>query len=381
MNKNNRFEIISLYLCGCIFFVYLSLGFISNLIYKAPEVSMAERRVLKTFPDLWVETGNGVVKWNETIMAEFEEYALDNFIGRDFFRRIKAYVVYDILRQKDNHGIFVVNKSAAKVIAINEKSIEQSAEKIKRMKELLPKKLNVYYAVIPDKGFYMDKVMGYPKVDYDMVERILLGKLPNIQSISLKEVLSEEDFYKTDLHWRQEKLTDVLTRLSDSMDVKPPSLEIKKEKEFKSFYGVYYSQSALPLAPDQLICLTTDDVQKVRVSYLNTITMKMEEGPMYDESLFKGADPYDVYLRGPQPLIVIDNPKAETEKELYLFRDSYSSSLAPLLAGSYKKITLIDLRYLASPYVKELVNFKEDSDVLFLYSIQILNDSSLLLVK
>ena len=57
-----------------------------------------------------------------------------------------------------------------------------------------------------------------------------------------------------------------------------------------------------------------------------------------------------------------------------MFRDSFGSSLAPLLAGSYRKITLIDLQYISSDLLESYVCFQEQ-DVLFLYSALIWNQS------
>lgn len=380
-SKVKKTEKICSYLSGILFFFLLCVGFIANLYYRAPEVSLSERRVLKSFPNFLVYTGAGTRKRNEKFAVEFEEYALDNFIGRDFFRRIKAYAAYDFFRQKDNHGIYVSDGNAYKLLKINELSIAQSAEKIKKMRKLLPDHLNVYYSVIPDKGAYVNTNQGYPGVDYEKIERILADKMPEFQYINLRDKLQTESFYKTDIHWKQEKLDDVLMQLSKAMNFEEIAMEEVKKRIFNNFYGVYYGQSALPLSSDKLICLQTSSLSNAKVSYFNTKTKQMEEGAMYDELLFNGTDPYDVYLRGPQPLIMIENPDAATEKELYLFRDSFSSSLAPLLTGSYKKITLIDLRYLAGPVVEEFVKVKENSDILFLYSIQILNDSSLFLIN
>ena len=49
--------------------------------------------------------------------------------------------------------------------------------------------------------------------------------------------------------------------------------------------------------------------------------------------------------------------------------------LAPLLIPYYKKITLIDLRYISADIVNEYVDFN-DKDVLFAYSTLIINNSS-----
>lgn len=81
-----------------------------------------------------------------------------------------------------------------------------------------------------------------------------------------------------------------------------------------------------------------------------------------------GNDPYELFLSGSISLLSIENPNAETDRELIVFRDSFGSSLAPLLAEGYAKITLADIRYLPSSQMGKLLDFT-DADVLFLYSV------------
>jgi hypothetical protein len=89
-------------------------------------------------------------------------------------------------------------------------------------------------------------------------------------------------------------------------------------------------------------------------------------------------DPYDVYLDGAKPLISLTNTKATSGKELIIFRDSFGSSLAPLLLCGYSKITLIDLRYVSSDALERYMDFENTDDVLFIYNSQILNNSYML---
>ena len=57
-----------------------------------------------------------------------------------------------------------------------------------------------------------------------------------------------------------------------------------------------------------------------------------------------------------------------------IFRDSFASSITPLLIEYYSKITVIDNRYIHSSFYLENVEYK-DQDVLFLYSTLIANES------
>ena len=88
-------------------------------------------------------------------------------------------------------------------------------------------------------------------------------------------------------------------------------------------------------------------------------------------------DSYDVFVGGASPIEKITNPNSNTDKELILFRDSFGSSIAPLLVENYKSITLVDMRYMNMNLLKEKVEFK-NKDILILYSTLIVNDSSTL---
>lgn len=98
---------------------------------------------------------------------------------------------------------------------------------------------------------------------------------------------------------------------------------------------------------------------------------------IYDLEKLSGSDPYDVYLSGAQSLLRIENPNAKTDRELIIFRDSFGSALAPLLLQDYKRVTLVDIRYVSSQLLGNFLTF-QNQDVLFAYSTLILNNSSTL---
>jgi hypothetical protein len=212
----------------------------------------------------------------------------------------------------------------------------------------------------------------------------LAGILGEIEYIGLFEVLSADDFYRTDLHWDQTKIVGIAEKLGSAMGFSDRLETSFETRPAGAFRGAYAGQLALPLPPDELTYLNSDILDKAKVSYFNPAADMWEQGPMYDLSAAGGRDPYDLFLKGAKPLITIENPSAKTTRQLYLFRDSFGSSLAPLLASAYAKITLIDMRYIDSrileAYVGENGFARENADVLFLYSSQILNNSEILLI-
>ena len=58
-----------------------------------------------------------------------------------------------------------------------------------------------------------------------------------------------------------------------------------------------------------------------------------------------------------------------------IFRDSFGSSIAPLLAQGYARVTVVDIRYMTSAAAARLVDLTAADDVLFLYSTGVLNHS------
>ena len=139
------------------------------------------------------------------------------------------------------------------------------------------------------------------------------------------------------------------------------------------FYGVYCGQSALPLAPDMLRYLTSETLLGCTVYDYETDST----GPVYDLPALEGEDPYSVFLSGSKSLLTITNPSADTDRELVIFRDSFASSLAPLLTSAYAKITLVDIRYVQPERLGRWLTF-DSQDVLFLYSVSVLNHSETL---
>jgi hypothetical protein len=186
------------------------------------------------------------------------------------------------------------------------------------------------------------------------------------------ESLNADMFYKTDLHWDQSKISGVASHLLSSMNANSvlSSFPVVTVGEWN---GVYAGQMALPVTPDMM---TYVDVPGLNVKYLNYRTLEFDEGPLYDFERFDGIDPYDFFLRGPQPLIIIENPSAP-QRELYLFRDSFGSTLAPLMMEAYSKITVIDLRYINLQILDQFIEFSAGADALFIFSSQIFNNPSI----
>ena len=192
-----------------------------------------------------------------------------------------------------------------------------------------------------------------------------------MEYINLFECLQLEDYYVTDIHWKQENLSKVVEKLSKQMNFTVNNIYTKNE--IIEFNGLYAGQLPVKTKQDKICTLTNQTVENATVYHYEN----GKQTKVYDEEKLNSNDKYDIYLSGPTPMITIENKEAKTNKELIIFRDSFASSLAPLLIEGYSKITLIDIRYMRSKDIEKYVKI-ENQEVLFLYSTLVLNNSSIL---
>ena len=351
--------------------------------------SESERRVLAKFPDVSMET---IIEGK--FMQEFESYSLDQFPARDWFRSVKALASYGIFQKMDNNDIYLADGHLAKMeYPMQPKMLDYAASHMEKIYETYLKNNNskCYFSIVPDKNYFLAKENGYLSIDYEEMVSYMKGKMYFTEYVDIFDLLSIDDYYKTDTHWRQEKITDVAEYLKNAMlehegelsnSVEAEIISSKQEdilndnyeiKELETpFYGVYYGQAALPVKPDKLYYLNNSVLEGCKV--VSYDTGKAVETVIYNMDKANGNDAYEIFLSGTSALQVIENPAAPKERELIVFRDSLGSSLIPLLVDEYSKITVIDTRYVNSLLLGNLVDF-HGQEVLFIYSTLILNNS------
>lgn len=349
-------------LTGIVGFVF---GCLCLLVWITPdeEHSVSERRKLTQMPELTWET-----VLNGKFMSQFEEYSLDQFPFRDLFRSIKAVTSL----KADNNDVYVVDGVINSMdYPLREDSLDYAAERFYNVYDMYLKDAgcDVYLSVIPDKNYFYAAENGYLAVDYDKLISTVKEANSYMTYLDILPYLEGSDYYRTDTHWKQECIADVaevlLAGMGSAVEASYETVQMEED-----FYGVYYGQAALPLESDRISYLTNSVIGKYQVyDYQNG-----KEIAVYEESKMAEDDPYELFVGGPISLATIDNPSCDNEKHLIVFRDSFGSSLAPLLAQGYAKTTLIDIRYIQPAVLKNFVDFTE-ADVLFIYSTMVLNNS------
>lgn len=342
-----------------VFIIYISSFSILSIIIPDKEISNTERRKLNTFPTF---------EYNSKWINKLDKYFLDHFVLREQFRNIKAKYNYQVLNKLENNDIYLKDNYIFKSnYPTNKKSINNFKTKIKELSSLFTENNTIYMMVIPDKNYYLDS-NDFLSIDYDYIYE----EINNLgyQIIDIRNILNLYDYYETDTHWRQENLNKVIKEMSKFLNFTYEDIVYTKNT-YNNFYGVYYGESAINRNPEKLVYLTNDVLNNIEVKYLENSNLNT----IYNINKLTGLDSYDVYLDGASSFIEITNINTTSTKELVIFRDSFGSSITPLLVNYYHKITLIDNRYITSNNFKNLINFN-NQDILFMYSTLLINDSN-----
>lgn len=293
---------------------------------------------------------------------------MDNFYQRETFRKLKTSVELDVFKKQDVNKIYKYNDFLVEQIyPLDEKSVTNLTNKINYIKDSYLKETNkIYYSIIPDKNYYTDN--NHLKLDYDKMKQIMQNNLKDLQYIDIFQDLGLDSYYYTDSHWKQEKLQNVAKTIAQNMNFNIS--ENYNEQKITTFKGVYAGQLPINTKEDEIRILINNTIGYANVYNYET----KEQGEIYNLKKLNGYDKYDIYLSGATPLIEISNSNNKENKTLIIFRDSYASSLAPLLTEGYSKITLVDTRYISPKILNEYVDF-ENADILFLYSTLVINSS------
>ncbi|MBE6541128.1 MAG: hypothetical protein E7672_01630 [Ruminococcaceae bacterium] len=370
-NKTKNIVVSSVFIAFLAFFAVMCVYSYFNPV----ETSTAERRPLAQFPD--EITWGGII--DKTVIDEFEDYSVDQFPFREFFRSIKAKFQLNVLGLKENNGLATED---GYIVKIEQDFVDTNVNySIGRLQNFYNKFLkdnggDHYISLIPDKNYFLGIDYGYPSPDYAGLVDKVTEALPEMEYIDIFGSLELDDFYYTDTHWSQDKIGGVVDTLAGAMGFADRLSGNYTENKLDGFKGVYYGQSALRPDPDTLVYLTNDIINSCTVfDYEQNKTIGV-----YDLEKFGGSDGYDLFLSGTKPLLRIDNPNAEGDEVLVVFRDSYGSSITPLIAEAYKTVYVVDIRYIGEPtltmYDKmNMIDF-DGADVLFLYSALILNSNS-----
>lgn len=343
------------------FLIIIFSAFIAFICIPDIKLSFFERRNLSQFP----------TKFDEDVTEELDDYIVDQFPLRNTLIKLNSLISRNVYGIKDTNDVYVVGDMLVdKEYPMKDKEVAGFVNKMNKVISTYLGNSNVYYSVIPDKAYFLDSE-EYLKLDYNKFFETV--KEINGKYIDVTSVLELNDYYKTDIHWKQENLDKIVKTLVPNMGKNYIETEYQT-KTYLGFAGASYSKAGGVVEKDTLNYLTNYVIENAKVTHL-----EYKDKKVYDEPKLTGVDPYDVFLSGATSYIEIENIFSDTTDELVIFRDSFSSSLIPLLLPYYSKITVIDLRYITLDIAASKTAF-DGKDVLMLYSVPVINSSSTLKV-
>lgn len=344
--------------------------FVVGILKPADTFSQEERRKLAQVPKFSVAS-----ILDNTYFSQWNDYFADQFPYRINFRKLKGMTAFSVFGKREENNVIREDDMLYELnVHLNETSVNHFVNVLKNTLNTYNLSNNIYYSIIPDKNYYLEDD-SVPKLSYNYLVSKINEAFSDYTYVSFFEELGKDSYYQTDIHWRQEKLGHVVKKLK--LELELPSNTLSWEKyEARPFYGALKSRIPNNIKGETITYYSNDILENVQV--YNYEKQLIE--PVYQGENIHHLDGYDVFLGGASALLFIENERASTNKELIVFRDSFASSLIPLLIPDYKKITLIDLRYVASDYLKNIpeISWNSDADILLLYSVPIINQSSTL---
>ena len=99
---------------------------------------------------------------------------------------------------------------------------------------------------------------------------------------------------------------------------------------------------------------------------------EMLEAPIVDEEAADWEAPmkYSCFIRGDQPLQIMENPTITDGSSCLVVKDSYGDAFAPLLVDSYQTVYVIDFRE-TDKNICDYVSENKIQDVIFLTGMKI----------
>ena len=179
-DKIKNIVVTSVFVAFIAFFVIMCIVSFFNPV----ATSEAERRPLAQFPE--DITWGGII--DKTVINDFEDYSVDQFPFREFFRNIKANFQLNVLQLKENNGLAVEDGYIVKIEQdFVDKNVEYSIGKLQTYYEQFIKDNGGkhYISLIPDKNYFLGKDYGYPAPDYESLTNKVTEALPNMEYIDI----------------------------------------------------------------------------------------------------------------------------------------------------------------------------------------------------
>lgn len=364
-----------------LFALFLTIMPILTLIFMSPEktpFSENENRYLAAFPKLNFKSYK-----DESFMNGFDDWISDRFFGREDWIMLKNKTD-SALGKTEVNGVFIEDGMMMQIWRdYDEDMYDRNLKAVNDFAEKHPN-IPAYFMLVPNaQEIYRDSVPKYAETgdQKEFIDKFyseLKGFEGTIDAFSsLMNRRSSYIYYRTDHHWTSygaftayEAAAPILGYTSRKYD------EFTIEHADSEFRGTLFSKTLdFDITPDVIDYYTlTEGEPEVKVSVFNKIDPKTnqvsfdEYDSMYFRSFLQVKDKYSSFLGQNSPIVTVENKNAKNDKSILLIKDSYAHSFVPFLSKEYKKVTMIDLRYINMDF-QIIAPLEEYDQLLFLYNV------------
>jgi hypothetical protein len=335
------------FLPALVFLIFLAVMTVLLVASPTKDYSENEKRNLAGRPEV---TASAVL--DGSAQEDLETFAADQIPGRDFFVGVNAYwslatgrnTAQDIYYGKDGYLINAPKEGDETVFQNNLTRFQDFAAQLGVPADLI---------MIPSTGYVMaDKLPAFAGTyDDDTWYDKAQETLTTLNLVDVRQTLKDgakegQVCYRTDHHITAFGSYLMNRAYQQAVGGNCPEQGDYTVTSYDGFYGTTWSGSGYwMVAPDQVE--TWDSGAKVTVTIQDGSAQPQVYDSLFFPSHLENLDKYPVYLDGNHGFVTIENPEAEGGT-LLVIRDSYAHCLSTFLAGEYKTIYLVDLRYYRS---------------------------------
>lgn len=231
-------------------------------------------------------------------------------------------------------------------------------------------RVNVYSMVIPTAiSYYLPenyKDLTYSeKDDIDKINEALIDVEPVDVYQTLLMHKNEPIYSRTDHHWQPLGAYYAAEEFAKVADVTFADISEYEKVTLPNFMGSFYSftNSATLLNNPEDFTYYIPNVNVSVTQYSTSFRDPVPTSLIYDPTNFSTSSYYMVFGMDNR-IVHVNNPDADNERTLVIFKDSYGNALLPMLAGSFENIYLCDIRYFDLNAI-EFLEEVEATDLLF----------------
>ncbi|SHK22257.1 DHHW family protein [Hespellia stercorisuis] len=350
------------------FLICLGVFMIGNILLPTREYSEVENRSLAKRPRLTLsslQTG--------TFMEQYEDYLMDQFIGRNLLRDLKVRID-TFAGNKEENGVYRGKQGQLMedVVIPDQEVLKKNVKAIKEFAESnsgIPTSM----ILVPDAACILEDelpslaTVANQRTMIKSVKRELGESVSWVDAVSVLDThKNEKVYYKTDHHWTTLGAYYVFQESGSALGV-----QSKEESTFSpyavttTFNGTLSSKSGYEENEKEEIDIYTPQGEDLDV-VVNYVQEQKKTTSLYDSTKLDTKDKYAVFLGGNYSLLDIKTT-VNAKRKLLMFKDSYANCFIPFLTPYFREIVVVDPRYYTGD-VSELVGTYNITDCVFLYN-------------